>query len=174
MQEDTLDIDYEVSNPGDAKLPFSIGAHPAFAWPLPGAGGKDTHRLVFEQAETGPVYRPGAAGLLGATPEAWPGGGRELALDEALFERGALVQLSPASRHLRFSASGAPGIEVAWEGFSELGIWMKPGGDFLCIEPWAGHAEIAGQEGDYRQKRGIRFLAPGERSSFRHSVTLLG
>lgn len=174
VRDDTLAIEYEVFNPGDAPLPFSIGAHPAFVWPLPGAAGKATHRLTFERAETGPVYRPGAEGLLGATPEAWPGKDRDLALDEALFARGALVLLAPTSQHVRFDAPGASGIEVAWDGFAELGIWMKPGADFLCIEPWAGHADIAGQEGDYRRKRGIRFLAPGESRSFRHRVTLLG
>ena len=33
----------EVWNAGDAPMPFSLGFHPAFVWPLPGGEGK-THR----------------------------------------------------------------------------------------------------------------------------------
>ena len=44
----------------------------------------------------------------------------------------------PASTSVRYTAPGAPVIEVAWVGFEQLGLWSKAGGDFLCIEPWYG------------------------------------
>jgi galactose mutarotase-like enzyme len=172
--ESSLAIGYTVTNPGAAPLPFSIGAHPAFRWPLPGARGKAAHRLEFEQAETGPVHRPNSLGLLDPTPQPFPAQGRTLPLDDALFEGGALVLLAPASRHLRFSAPGAPGIEVAWQGFGQLGIWMKPGAEFLCIEPWAGHTDFAGQPTDFFRKPAIQVLEPGESRSFHHRISLLG
>jgi len=168
----TLDIVFTVTNTSDAPLPFSIGAHPGFAWPLPGAGAKDTHTLTFEKPEPGTVHRPADQGLLSAGGP-FPAEGRTLRLSDALFERGALVLLPAASKSVRFSAPGAPGLEVAWDGFAELGVWMKPGAPFLCIEPWAGHADLAGTETDFRAKPGIRTLAPGESRSFRHGVTLL-
>jgi galactose mutarotase-like enzyme len=168
----TLDIAFTVTNTGAAPLPFSIGAHPGFAWPLPGAGAKDTHSLTFEKPESGTVHRPNAEGLLRPAGR-YPAEGRTLELSDALFEGGALVLLPAASRSVRFSAPGAPGLEVAWDGFEELGVWMKPVAPFLCIEPWAGHADLAGTETDYRDKPGIRTLAPGESRSFRHGITLL-
>ena len=27
-------------------------------------------------------------------------------------------------------------MEVAWDGFRDLGVWSREGGDFVCIEPW--------------------------------------
>jgi len=51
---------------------------------------------------------------------------------------------------------------------------MKPGAPFLCIEPWAGHADLAGPETDFWAKPGVRVLEPGAMGAFRHSITLLG
>jgi galactose mutarotase-like enzyme len=174
VQEASLAIGYTVTNPAEAPLPFSIGAHPAFRWPLPGAGQKAAHTLEFEQAEAGPVYRPGSVGLLDPTPQPMPVNGRVLSLRDAVFEGGALVMLAPASRHVRFSAPGVPGLEVAWQGFEQLGIWMKPGAEFLCIEPWAGHTDFAGRPTEFHHKPAIQVLEPGESRSFGHRISLLG
>ena len=64
-------------------------------------------------------------------------------------------------------------LEIAWQGFEQLGLWMKPGADFLCIEPWAGHADIAGYDVDLWSKPGIVMVAAGEtrRFTWRVSVT---
>ena len=48
----TVTLRTAVDNPGETAMPFSVGAHPAFAWPLPGAGSRPAHRLEFEQDET--------------------------------------------------------------------------------------------------------------------------
>ncbi|NKC30506.1 aldose 1-epimerase family protein [Falsiroseomonas selenitidurans] len=161
-----------VQNPGEGTLPFSVGAHPAFRWPLPGAGSKPAHRLEFEQTESGPVWRLDANGLIDATPQPMPNHGRNVGLREDLFRPSALILPNPASRRLRYSAPGAPGLELAWQGFSELGLWMKPGADFLCIEPWAGHADPAWFWGDIWAKPGMQMLGAGDRRSFMWRVTL--
>jgi galactose mutarotase-like enzyme len=170
----TVTVTFTVTNPGEGLLPFSIGAHPAFAWPLPGARARQGHSLTFEQDEPAPCYRPGAGGLLDPTPQALPTNGRALGLREEMFADGAFILLSPASRHVRFAAPGAPAVEVAWQGMDQLGIWTKPGGGFLCIEPWAGHADIAGYETEIWWKPGIRLLHPGESRSFLHRITIDG
>jgi galactose mutarotase-like enzyme len=168
----TVSMLWTVTNPGETLLPCSIGAHPAFRWPLPGAGTKPAHRIDFEQDEAKPIYRPGAEGLLDPTPRELPLNGRSLGLREELFAEGALILLDPASRHVRFCAPGAPGVEVAWQGFVQLGIWTKPGADFLCIEPWAGHADILGWPTDAWQKPGMMMIAPGESRWFAHRITI--
>ena len=43
LQGWTLAMDLAVTNRGDVPLPFSLGFHPAFAWPLPGGAEKDAH-----------------------------------------------------------------------------------------------------------------------------------
>lgn len=166
--------EYAVTNMNEAMMPFSIGAHPAFRWPLPGAGSKPAHRLDFEQDETPPCYRIQPDGLLDPSPQELPLNGRSLGLREELFEGGAFVLLNPASRHVTYTAGGAAALEVAWQGFGSLGLWMKPGADFLCIEPWAGHADIAGYETGFWDKPGIRMLPPGETQRFSWRVTVNG
>jgi galactose mutarotase-like enzyme len=99
--------------------------------------------------------------------------GKTLSLDEKLFADDALILDRPASRSARFAAPGAPGLEVSWEGFAELGIWMKPGADFLCIEPWCGFASPVGFDGAFSEKPGVLLIPPGEQRSATHRVRLL-
>jgi galactose mutarotase-like enzyme len=168
----TVSITFLVTNPGETPLPFSVGAHPAFVWPLPGSTSRNAHQIEFEQDEPGPCFRPGANGLLDPTPGALPMKGRVLGLREEIFNDGALILLAPASRRLRFAARGAPAIEVAWQGMEQLGIWTKPGAGFLCIEPWAGYADVAGYETEVWYKPGIQILHPGESQRFLHRITV--
>ena len=168
----TVTLTTVVANPGETAMPFSVGAHPAFVWPLPGAGPKPAHRLEFEQDEPAPVFRPGADGLLDPAPRDLPLNGRALGLREELFAEGALILLNPASRRVRLAAPGAPAVEVAWQGYGQLGLWTKPGAGFLCIEPWAGYADIAGHPADAWHKPGVTILPPGESRSYVHRITV--
>ena len=74
---------------------------------------------------------------------------------------------------MRFTAPGAPGIEMAWDGFSSFGIWMRPGGDFLCLEPWYGMASAADWDGDFIDKPGLALLDPGESLEASYTVRIL-
>ena len=168
----TLAVTYSVTNAGEGTLPFSVGAHPAFRWPLPGSAGKLAHRIEFEQEEAGPFFRLNDKGLIDQTPHALPTHGRALGLREDLFRPSAMILLNPASRRLQYGAPGAPGLEVAWQGFGQLGLWMKPGADFLCIEPWAGHADIDGYDVDLWSKPGIEMLNAGETRRFTWRVSI--
>jgi galactose mutarotase-like enzyme len=62
---------------------------------------------------------------------------------------------------VRFSAPGAPSIDVSWDGFRELGLWTKPGADFLCIEPWYGYASPLDFDGPFAAKPGLLLIEPG-------------
>jgi galactose mutarotase-like enzyme len=165
IDADTLSIAYVVSNPGSETLPVSLGAHPAFRWPLRDGVAKTAHTLTFALDEPEPIRRL-ADGLLDPQPFPTPIEGRTLALDPALFDADAIVMDRPRSASLRYSAPGACALDVAWTGFSELGLWSKPGGDFLCIEPWRGYASPAGFDGDFTAKPGLVHLAPGESERF--------
>jgi galactose mutarotase-like enzyme len=161
-----------VENPGERPLPFSFGFHPAFAWPLPGGGDKTAHTLVFDSDEPSGILRLDPAGLLGGR-EPTPVQGRTLALDAALFDRDAVIWDELASRRLTYAgAGGAPCLDIAFPDTPYLGLWQKPGANFLCIEPWAGLADPAGFTGEFHAKPGIMALTPGEARSFRMDVTV--
>lgn len=169
----TLAATYTISNPGAGTLPASMGAHPAFRWPLADGIAKRDHRLEFSHDEPAPIRRL-AGGLLRPEPVPSPIEGRQLSLDESLFADDAVILDRPASTWVRFSAPGAPGLEVSWQGFAELGLWMKPGSDFLCIEPWCGYASPVGFDGEFSDKPGLLLIPPGEHRTATHRIRLLG
>ncbi|MDJ0387658.1 aldose 1-epimerase family protein [Roseomonas sp. E05] len=165
-----LTVTATVTNPGRGPLPFSIGAHPAFRWPLAPGLSKAEHRLSFEAPEPGPV-RYLQDGLLGPEEPSLLQG-RELPLSPALFARDAVILPGLVSRAVRFAAAGGPALRVAWEGYRDLGLWSKPeGADFLCIEPWYGTASPVGWDGEFDMKPGTLTLAPGESHDFTWSVS---
>ena len=170
IEGDALVTDYRLENPGEGVLPASLGAHPAFRWPLADGVPKEAHRIVFEAEEAGTLLRLDD-GLVGAERVGSPLQGRVLGLSEAVFAHDALIFDRPVSRRVRYEAPGhqAPSIEVAWSGFSELGIWSKPA-DFVCIEPWSGLSDPVGFEGDFADRRGVLRVAPGDAITRRLSV----
>jgi galactose mutarotase-like enzyme len=169
----SLAITFTIVNPAGEILPASMGGHPAFRWPLAGGTAKNDHVLEFSDAEPSPIRRV-AGGLL--RPESFPSpiSGRTLRLDESLFADDAIILETVASRSVRFAAAGLPGLEVSWDGFLQLGLWMKPGADFLCIEPWAGYASPAGFDSEFADKPGLLLIPPGERRTARYTIRLLG
>jgi galactose mutarotase-like enzyme len=162
LSDDALEITYTIGNPGRETLPASAGAHPAFRWPLADEVEKQAHLLEFEAAEPEPIRRL-QDGLLTPEPRPTPIEGHTLHLDPSLFAADALILDRPASRSVRYCAPGTPTIELTWEGFSQLGIWSREGGDFLCIEPWHGTASPEDFDGEFADKPGLMLIPPGEK-----------
>lgn len=174
LEGSTLRMAATVTNPGAEVLPFSFGYHPAFAWPLPGGGAKTAHVVRFAEPEQAtPLRRLDAAGLLLPDPEPSPVVGDMLPLDPGLFAADALIWTDLASRSLRYGVPGGPALEIAFPDTAMLGLWQKPGANFLCIEPWAGHADPQGFAGDFTEKPGVLRLPPGESHTIRMDVTVI-
>jgi galactose mutarotase-like enzyme len=162
LDDDALETTFTVTNPGREVLPASVGAHPGFVWPLVEGLDKTAHVLEFAEPEPAPVRRLDG-GLLKPGPQPTPITGQTLALDPALFAADAVILEGPFSTSVRYTAPGAPAIEVAWQGFEQLGIWSREGGNFLCIEPWHGTASPADFDGEFSDKPGLMLIPPGDR-----------
>jgi galactose mutarotase-like enzyme len=171
LNDDALETSFSVANPGREVLPASIGAHPAFAWPLVEGMDKSEHVLEFANSENAPVRRL-EGGLLKLQPEPSPIAGQTLVLDPALFVADAMILDQLASDAVRYTAPGTPTVEVAWQGFRELGLWSRAGGDFLCIEPWHGTASPADFDGEFCDKPGLMLIPPGERRTLSMRIRL--
>jgi galactose mutarotase-like enzyme len=171
VADTTLEITYTVTNTGNEVLPASMGAHPAFRWPLVPGTAKEAYALTFEAEETTPM-RGVSGGLLTEADRPSPIASRRLALKEDLFAADALILPSPASRSVRFAAADGPALTVAWDGFTQLGLWSRTGGDFLCIEPWCGMASPADFAGDFIQKPWLMLIPPGESRAAVHRITV--
>lgn len=170
LEAATLSIDVTVTNRGREAMPASFGFHPAFAWPLPYGAPRAAHRMRFERDEPAPL-RALAEGLVaGARPS--PLDGRLLALDDALFAGDALVWDRLASGALDYGPEAGPRLAFEFPGAPMLGIWTKPGARFVCVEPWWGHADPVGFDGEIWDKPGMMRFAPGAARSFTMRVTL--
>lgn len=172
LNGESLSIEATVRNPGGSVLPASFGFHPGFRWPLAPDLAKDAHVLVFDADHRLDVLRARDGLILsGSSRLDLPDG--VLRLSEHLFDQGAIVLASPRSHNIRFAAPGAPyAIDVGFRNLPSLGLWMKPGAGFLCIEPWAGHADPVGFDGEIFDKPGIVAIAPGVEASFAMDIAI--
>ncbi|TCR71795.1 aldose 1-epimerase family protein [Rhizobium sp. BK376] len=162
LSETNLSIMAEIENSGAASMPFSLGFHPGFSWPLRRDQPKDGHVLIFSDDEwldyTRPVNRQ-----IGPDRHRLPLDEGALRLREQLFADGGLAFLNSRSRSLRFQTQdGSAGIKLDFPDMPQLILWMKPGSDFLCIEPCLGYADPVDFAGDFSQKPGVTIIAPNE------------
>ena len=173
IQDNTIRVQYDLHNPGEAPLYASLGAHPAFRWPLQPGLPREAHRLMFEKPEMAFLPVVDAKGLLGAGNQPSPLKNRELILQDAHFAEDALIFNPVESKYVRYSGPGTPVIEVSWEGFHQLGIWTKPGAEFVCVEPWRGYASPAAFDGEFSEKPGVFSVGAGATSSSAYTVRVL-
>ncbi|MBE7212480.1 MAG: aldose 1-epimerase family protein [Gluconacetobacter diazotrophicus] len=160
VRNGALDVEYRLRNPGREVLPASLGAHPAFNWPIEPGIAKEEYRLLFEHHEPAPVRRLDG-GLLLPDPEPSPICDGVLPLRDTLFAADALILEQVRSGRVRFEGpSGTPALVVSWRGAPQLGLWSKPGAGFLCIEPWAGISTPLGFDGPFETRPHLLHLPP--------------
>ena len=168
LTPESLTLRFEVVNCGDAPMPYGLGFHPAFPWPLDGTG-REGHRVVFEALETASVPEVAAGGLLARGTRAVPIEGRTLPLAPDLFSE-ALVFLDARSRGFRFEAPTGAAVEMRLESFPHLAVWSRPTAPFLSLEAWTAHADWEDGGGELGARPSMIVLAPGEQSS--HAATM--
>ena len=168
----TLTQTYEVSNPANVVLPFTLGAHPAFNIPIPGveAASLDQYHLLFTHSWTS--YGPSITdeGLCDyTTPQRLIVDSDTLPLSWELIDREKTITLEdvPDRRITLAASTEAPsethGIQMDFEGFDYLGIWSAaPGCPFVALEPWCGIADSVDTDGVFEHKPGIIRLEPAE------------
>lgn len=169
---DTLTQTYEVANPANVVLPFTLGAHPAFNIPIPGveAASLDQYHLSFTHSWTS--YGPSITdeGLCDyTTPQRLIVNSDTLPLSWELIDREKTITLEDVpDRRITLAAnveasSEAHGIQMDFESFDYLGIWSAaPGCPFVALEPWCGIADTVDTDGVFEHKPGIISLEPGQ------------
>ena len=149
-----------------------IRGRPRYLWPN-GAGlavyiAVNLEHFAFGEG-LGAELAPG--GLVRATTRPIPLCGRNLPLSDALFERDALCFLDCKSRSLAFVDASGASITMEYPSFQHVGLWMRPGAPYLCLEPWTGYSDPAGFTGDLFDKPGMRVLEPEGRA--RHEARFI-
>ena len=148
-----LKMNYSVENRSEVTMPFSIGAHPAFAI----EDSFSDYSLQFNEAEEFVSYELENEQFSNSFRKINSENG-QINLNYSLFEKDALVFKHLKSNELILLNKNKPVLSVQFEGFPYLGIWTKPNAPFLCIEPWCGLADNVNHNGNIFEKESIQLL----------------
>lgn len=177
--EATLTQAFAVTNTGDVDMPFSVGGHPAFNVPAPGAEGEGFEDYVIEFSEPWACTAPRIAegGLLTFDEASVPVENSDvLPVTRELFANDAvmLTDVPGGTLTLRGSKSGR-GVRVDFADFKYIGLWSAQQGNspFIALEPWTGHATLTSEDDVFEHKSNITILAPGETAEYSFSITAL-
>ncbi len=173
VQDASLSVTSWIRNHGEDDMPASLGYHPAFAWPLPYGQDRAAHFLEFEADEPAPIRVLDSNGLLTTQALASPVENRRLTLRDELFNADALIFDRILSRTVTYGSEVGPRIAVSFPGVPYLGVWTKPGANFICIEPWQGVTDPEGFKGELKDKPGGLIIAPGQAVAVGMRITLL-
>jgi galactose mutarotase-like enzyme len=162
IKENSLAVSYKVRNRDQKKMFFSIGAHPAFYWPLNKNETKEDYYLEFEKTETVSRYLL-ESGLLNKQKEKLMEKSKILELKADTFKDDALVFKDIKSEKIILkSRKSKAKVEMEFKKFPYLGIWSQSAAaPFICIEPWHGIADSVDSSGKLEEKEGIMSLEAG-------------
>lgn len=161
LQGARLLIDYCVQNKDDRAMPFAIGSHPAFA--LRKDSRFSDYSVEFSEPETLDLYRLDGTLIGTSVRSGFLSNTKLLPLRDDMFDNDALI-----FKHIRSNAvtlienkKNQRLVTVDTGGAPHLGIWSKPGADFLCIEPWHGYSDSVNASGRLQDKLAMKWLDPG-------------
>ncbi|WP_017258954.1 aldose 1-epimerase family protein [Pedobacter arcticus] len=162
LEEKSLRVSYKVINLDLGNIFFSVGGHPAFNVPFTEGEKFEDYYLEFSTAEELHTHQSGSDGLLSGKTNLVTTEQKRLALSRDLFVNDALVFKNIQSRAVTLKSNKSDKqIKVSYPNFNYLGIWTKGDAPFLCIEPWLGVSDTAGEAKDISEKEGIQKLGYG-------------
>lgn len=164
LEKNVLHVKWEVKNPSDETIYFTIGAHPAFRFAKKDEV-KTDYLLKFPGKESlkycliDPVE-------LATDPEAL----HEMKLEkgmypvtEELFAKDALIFDNTQIEEVWLChKDGSPYVGIKSEGFPNFGIWSVKDAPFVCLEPWMGRCDNIGYDKEISEKPGINKVESGE------------
>ena len=178
--EATLRQTFEVTNTCSVKLPFSVGGHPAFNVPAPGAAeaGETFEDYQLEFAAPWSCKVPGLndEGLFDTSVTLLELDNQStLPISHRTFDHDALMftDVPGSTITLRGTKTGH-GVKVDFPGFKYLGVWSAANdAPFVALEPWTGHSSDVTDDGVFEHKENITILEPGEAYTRAFDITLL-
>lgn len=164
----TLKLSYSVKNLDNKTLPFSIGAHPAFALPFE----FENYSLQFEHQETLKSCTLENDLLSDKTFEIKLEN-KNLPLSYSLFANDALIFKTLKSKFITIVETENPILKISFSDFENLGIWTKPNAKFICIEPWLGYSDTIHSNGNLSEKDGIQIVKENQTFCCSFSIEIL-
>ncbi len=176
LDENVVNVKWEVKNPSDETIYFTIGGHPAFRFGKPSEK-KEDYVLRFPGKESlsyvlinpkEEAVDPGVVSELKLEDECYP-------VTEELFEKDALIfDHTQIEEVWLCRKDGSPYVGVKAEGFPNFGIWSVKDAPFVCLEPWMGRCDDIGFDLELSKKENVNCVAAGERFEKDYQIIVAG
>lgn len=164
LQKSSVEVLWQVENPGNEVLPFSIGGHPAFNCPIDENEKQTECFISFGDVDEVVSTRIGELGLATDCMDVYTLSDGKLHITENLFQYDALVIENNQTHEVSLCRKdGTPYLKVTME-VPLFGVWSPVGkqAPFICIEPWYGRCDSEGFEGELIEREWSNQAAPGE------------
>ena len=156
-----LHVTWAVKNLGSDEMLYSIGGHPGFQI-APGHA-RSEYSIALPDANPRHYLLLDAAGSgLADTSKCYPfndAGNAYVPVTDTLFDKDALVfedgQLPSVGL---VDADKKPFVTLTCTDFPYVGIWSKPDGPYVCLEPWIGRTDNMDFTRDLSEKPGEQKL----------------
>lgn len=174
LLDNTVEVTHTIKNCDDQTLYFSVGGHPAFKCPVYQNETYQDYLLEFECEENSVRhYINMDNGLISSKTESVFNDSNTINLTHELFHADALIFKDLKSRKVTLKSQTYGAIlTVKFKEFPYLGIWAKPTGDYVCIEPWLGIADHENTNQDLKTKEGILSLNAKETFTATYSIEI--
>ncbi|MDD3336971.1 MAG: hypothetical protein PHI98_15930 [Eubacteriales bacterium] len=156
LSEGRMDVTYTVENCGTNKMPFSVGCHTAYRWPLLEGETAKEYELRFEKNEQ----------LRSFNPFNWKDAdfvkGKNRPLSHELFSNYTRSMTEIQSAWIEFgSRAGDHAVRIQREEMPYLAMWTLPNENarFVCLEPCT--SVHAGAAATLEERNGIIILDAG-------------
>lgn len=161
-----VQVEWEVINPANDTMYFSIGAHPAFLCPVNGEEDKFGYKLYFEGVDE--IHHHGNTrdtGLAIMSEDIkMPLNDHRVEITKEFFDRCTYMIEGNQTKLVGIEdPNGSRLLDVKFN-TPLFAIWSpeEKNAPFICIEPWYGRCDATDFEGDLSQREHTNVLASGE------------
>lgn len=156
---------FKVTNKSEGEMIFGVGGHPGFALPVNDQVKKDDFYLQVTPAKPR-VQVPLEGAYLNWKKRSLAPTGTLITIDDELFKNDAmvLVMRRPNNKFSIRTDTSRFHVNVRTDSAPYVGVWSQyPNcGNYVCIEPWWGIADLTDADGDLEHKQGMNKLEAGE------------
>ncbi len=162
-------VTWQVENHDQRTFYFGMGAHEGYATP----GGIENYEILFDEEETFANHVL-HGNLIDPVGQVMAKNTRCFPLKEEYFAVDALVFTDLKSRGVTLvSRTHDRRVRVDFPEHDVLMFWMKPGAEYICIEPWLNAPDTLDSDMQIEHKKGCIRLEQGQSVQRHHFITIL-
>ncbi|MBQ6727822.1 MAG: hypothetical protein IJQ87_02675 [Clostridia bacterium] len=164
----SLYIDYTVENDGAKEMYFGCGGHESFNIDK----SLDKYCIEFEKEETLLRFYHNDDGYLTGETRKYPKSKFLNFKDVPIENSETLIFKGIRSSWCKLVKNGGETVATTYfKGFKNILFWRPESARMVCMEPWMNLPDRLGDKTDFREKAGIKTLAPGQKSVIKRKIT---